>query len=73
MTLRIRKEEIVLRQEEIRIIAYQLWEQEGCVIGRDCEHWGQAEQIWEDKQKKQKTPAGKKSASKSISRNKKSK
>lgn len=36
------------RDEEVRLIAYRLWEEEGCPNGRDCEHWAKAEAIWED-------------------------
>ena len=39
------------REDEIRIIAYKLWEVEGCFNGRDCEHWFRAELIWEEQHK----------------------
>lgn len=39
------------REDEIRIIAYRIWEEEGCCDGHDCEHWLKAEVIWEEKQK----------------------
>jgi hypothetical protein len=39
------------REDEIRIIAYTIWEEEGCPNGRDCEHWSRAEAVWEQKQK----------------------
>ena len=39
------------RQDEIRLIAYHIWEEEGCVEGQDCEHWYRAEAIWEQNQK----------------------
>jgi hypothetical protein len=35
------------REEEVRLIAYRMWEEEGCPNGRDCEHWLKAEAIWE--------------------------
>jgi hypothetical protein len=38
-------------QEEIRLIAYRLWEEEGCPHGRDTEHWLKAESVWQDRQK----------------------
>ena len=41
------------REDEIRVIAYNIWQEEGCVHGKDCEHWLRAEVIWEEKQKKQ--------------------
>jgi len=43
--------------DEIRLIAYSIWEEEGCPNGRDCEHWFRAEIIWEDQQKQQPKPA----------------
>jgi hypothetical protein len=39
------------REDELRLIAYSLWEEEDCVDGRDCEHWFRAEAIWEQRQK----------------------
>ena len=39
------------KEDEIRIIAYSIWEQEGSCDGHDCEHWLKAEVIWEEKQK----------------------
>ncbi len=41
----------MVREDEIRIIAYHIWEEEGCCHGHDCEHWLKAEVIWEQKQK----------------------
>jgi hypothetical protein len=38
------------REDEIRLIAYSLWEQEACPNGKDCEHWFRAEAMWEDHQ-----------------------
>jgi hypothetical protein len=35
------------KEEEIKLIAYTLWEEEGCPDGKDCEHWFRAEIIWE--------------------------
>ncbi len=40
------------REDEVRLIAYNIWEQEGCPDGRDCDHWYRAEIIWEEKQPK---------------------
>jgi hypothetical protein len=31
--------------DEIARIAYELWERDGCIHGRDIEHWCQAEHI----------------------------
>jgi hypothetical protein len=39
------------REEEIKLIAYKIWEEERCVDGHDCEHWFRAEAIWEQQQK----------------------
>lgn len=39
------------KDEEIQLIAYQLWERDGCCHGRDIEHWVEAEYIWEQQQK----------------------
>jgi len=40
------------REDEVKLIAYNMWEQEGCPNGRDCEHWFMAEAIWEEQQAK---------------------
>jgi len=39
------------REDEIRLMAYSIWEQEGCYDGHDVEHWLRAEATWEEKQK----------------------
>jgi len=39
------------REDEIRVIAYSIWEEEGFCDGHDCEHWLKAEVVWEEKQK----------------------
>ena len=39
------------KEDEIRVIAYNIWEQEGCPNGKDCEQWYRAEAIWELRQK----------------------
>jgi hypothetical protein len=41
------------REDEVRLIAYSIWEEEGCQSGQECEHWYRAEEIWEGKQKAQ--------------------
>jgi hypothetical protein len=41
------------REDEIRLIAYRIWEEEGCCHGRDIEHWLKAEVVWEERQKKE--------------------
>jgi len=53
------------REDEIRLLAYSIWEQEGCCDGRDVEHWLRAEVVWEEKQKQGKeiaSESGKKDA-----------
>ena len=35
------------REEGIRIIAYQIWEEEGCCHGSHVQHWLKAETIWQ--------------------------
>lgn len=37
------------RENEIRMMAYYLWEREGCHHGHDRDHWIQAESIWNEK------------------------
>jgi hypothetical protein len=39
------------REDEVRLIAYRLWEEEGCPTGHDCEHWLRAEVVWEQQRK----------------------
>jgi hypothetical protein len=39
------------KEDEVKLIAYRLWEEEGCVDGHDCEHWFRAEVIWGRNQK----------------------
>lgn len=39
------------RDEEIRMIAYSIWEQDGCCHGHEIEHWLEAERIWQTKNK----------------------
>ena len=39
------------QKDDIRLIAFDIWEHEGCVNGKDCEHWFRAEAIWEDRRK----------------------
>ncbi len=35
--------------EEMRQIAYRIWEEEGHPDGRDWEHWFKAEAIWHER------------------------
>ena len=58
------------REDEIRLIAYKLWEEEACVNGHDCEHWFRAEAIWEEKQKQGATTKGIKTELKQVAEKK---
>jgi Protein of unknown function (DUF2934) len=46
------------KEGEIKLIAYNIWEQQGYPNGRDCEHWFLAESIWSSRSKRlhKKTP-----------------
>ena len=35
------------RDEEIREVAYRIWQEEGCPHGQDVQHWLKAQMIWE--------------------------
>jgi hypothetical protein len=37
------------REDEIREIAYTIWEQEGCMNGNELEYWLRAEAIWTER------------------------
>jgi len=37
-------------EEDVRLIAYEIWEQEGRPDGQDMEHWLRAEAIWAERQ-----------------------
>lgn len=39
------------REDEIKLIAYNLWEEEDCPDNKECEHWYRAELIWQEQQK----------------------
>jgi hypothetical protein len=41
----------MVKEDEIKLIAYNIWQEEGCVEGHDCDHWYRAEVIWEQNQK----------------------
>jgi hypothetical protein len=49
------------REDEVRLIAYNIWEEENCPDGRDCEHWFKAEVVWEEQKKRAATSAKAKS------------
>ena len=52
------------KEDEVRLIAYSIWEEDGCPNGRDCEHWFRAEVIWDQQQK----PSDKKEELKAVSK-----
>ena len=39
------------RDEEIRQLAYKLWQESGCPEGSDVQHWLNAEVIWLEQQR----------------------
>ena len=41
----------MVKEDEIRLIAYHIWEQGGCINGKDYEHWFKAKAIWKERQK----------------------
>lgn len=41
------------REEQIRRLAYSIWETEGYPEGRDIEHWLKAETLWRSKTSEQ--------------------
>jgi hypothetical protein len=47
------------KEDEIRVIAFNIWVQEGCCDGRDIENWLRAEVIWQGNQKKATNPPAK--------------
>jgi len=55
------------QEDEVRMIAYYIWLQEGCIDGKDCEHWTRAEAIWKEQQKSFSKNAAKKPESASAS------
>ena len=50
------------RDEEIRQVAYKLWQEEGCPDGYDLQHWLKAETEWLE----EKRPKNKPKQSKSL-------
>jgi len=50
------------RDEEIRQVAYKLWQEEGCPDGYDLQHWLKAETVWLE----EKRPKNKPKQSKSL-------
>jgi hypothetical protein len=40
------------KEDEIRAIAYDIWQREGCQDGHSSEYWSKARAIWEESKKK---------------------
>jgi len=40
------------KEDEIKLIAYSIWESQGCPNGHEWEHWFIAQNIWEQQKKK---------------------
>ncbi len=45
------------REQEIRSIAYQIWEYEGYPDGRDMEHWLKAEAMFREQEQRGSEPS----------------
>ena len=54
------------REQEVRELAYRIWEQEGCLDGYDVQHWLKAEALWQEEHR----PKSKPKRSKPINRKK---
>jgi hypothetical protein len=52
-------------QQQIRELAFEIWQKEGCPEGRDLEHWLNAEAIWKSTHAPQPATKPKKPASRS--------
>ena len=37
-------------EQEVQLIAYHIWEEQGHPHGHDVEHWLKAEAVWQEKQ-----------------------
>ena len=53
-------------QEQIRELAYRIWQAEGYLHGNDVQHWLKAEAIWQEEHR----PKSKAKRSKPINRKK---
>ena len=42
------------RDEEVRQLAYRLWQEAGCPNGADLQHWLKAEEVWRENQSPEK-------------------
>jgi len=52
------------KEDEIRVIAYTIWQQEGCCDGHDVEQWLRAEAVWQQRQLPVSVAAGAKATAK---------
>jgi hypothetical protein len=39
------------RDEEIRQLAYRIWQEAGCPNGSDLQHWLKAKDVWQENQR----------------------
>ena len=37
------------RDEEIRQLAYRIWQESGCSNGSELQHWLKAQELWQEK------------------------
>ena len=56
------------RDEEIRQVAYKLWQEEGCPDGYEVQHWLRAKMIWEEINRSESEPKQPKALKKRQSR-----
>jgi hypothetical protein len=54
------------RDEQIRELAYRIWQEEGYPYGEEVQHWLKAEAIWQEKNR----PISKPKTSKPVKRTK---
>ena len=44
------------RDEEIRQLAYRLWQEAGCPNGSDLQHWLRAQELWQEEHRPKSRP-----------------
>lgn len=44
------------RDDEVRQLAYRLWQDEGCPDGQELQHWLKAETIWLEEHRPRRKP-----------------
>jgi hypothetical protein len=62
----------VEREEEIRQLAYRIWQEEGYPHGYEVQHWLKAEAIWLEEQRAKSMPKQRKPATKTATKKTKS-